>query len=150
MQNTEKSATEGLSIGQLMERQRAAQARIRQDSEVRAAARQRGASLAQADDLARQARGVFSIVNGESCAVAADGRTLILNEDESARLTVAEWVARQVPEAPRASTLGPTVALLPPVQRNPWRRSSWNLTEQMRLLRRDPELARRFRDQAAD
>ena len=116
---------------------------IRQDSEVRAAARQRGASLA------RQARGVFSIVNGESCALAADGRTVILNEDESARLTVADWVARQVPEAPTASTLGPTVASLPPVQRNPWRRVSWNLTEQMRTWRRDPELARRLRDEAA-
>jgi hypothetical protein len=150
MQNTQKSETEGLSIGQLMERQRAAQARIRQDSEVRAAARRRGASLAEAYDLARQARGVFSIVNGESCAVAADGRTVIMNEDGSARLTVAEWVARQVPEVPRASTLGPTVAPLPPVQRNPWRRASWNLTEQMRTWRRDPELARRLRDQAVE
>jgi hypothetical protein len=137
------------TIGEQMLQQRAAQARIRLESEVRALARQRGASLAEAAALAQQSRAVFAIVNGEPQAMVADGKTPLEGESASGLLAVQEWVAKQLPAVPRASTLGPTVASLPPVQRNPWRRLSWNLTEQMRLLRRDPELARRLRDEAA-
>jgi len=137
------------TIGEQMLQQRAHQARIRLESEIREQARKRGASLAEAAEVARQSRAVFAIVNGEPVAMAADGKTPLAGEDGTVRLSVRDWVARQVPDAPPTPTLGPTVAPLPPVQRNPWRKESWNLTEQMRLLRRDPELARRFRDEAA-
>ena len=137
------------TMGEQMLRQREAQARIRLEAEVRAAAQKRGATRAEAEGLAEESRGAFAIVNGEARAVAADGKSALANADGTALLTVREWVAKHVAEPAPTSSFGPTVVPLPPVERNPWRRSSWNLTEQMRLIRRDPELARKLRDEAA-
>jgi hypothetical protein len=149
--NTEHSlATEQRwTMGQQMERRRADQARVRLEAEVRGAARKRGASRAEAEALAQQSRVAFAIVNGEARAVAADGKTALMGATGASLLTIEEWVAKLVPEAARASTLGPSAVPLPSVARNPWRRASWNLTEQMRVLRRDPEQARALRDAAA-
>lgn len=149
IQPTATATEERWTIGHQMERARAGQARTRLEAEVREAARERGANRAEAEALAEKSRAAFAIVNGEACAVAGDGKTVLAGADGLARLTVAEWVAKLVPEAAPASALGPTVKPLPPVARNPWRRASWNLTEQMRVLRRDPARALRLRDEAA-
>ena len=140
---------QGWTIGQQILRQRDAQARIRLEAEVREVAQQRGAGAAEARALAEKSRAVFALVNGEPQAVAGDGKTPLTGEDGAALLTVEEWVRQQLPATSGRAALGPTVAPLPPVPRNPWRRATWNLTEQMRLLRRDPEQARRLRDAAA-
>jgi hypothetical protein len=149
MNNQSLAGEKRWTIGEQMLQQRDHQARIGLEGEIRTLARERGASLAEAAEVVQQSRAVFAIVNGEPRAMAGDGKTPIASEDGTALLSVSEWVAKQMPNAPTGATLGPTVAPLPPVQRNPWRKSSWNLTEQMRLMRRDPALARRFRDEAA-
>jgi hypothetical protein len=76
-------------------------------------------------------------------------------------MSVREWTARAVGVARKEAGLPEVLAdghreaatmtawVSEPEQlRNPWKRGSWNLTEQMRLSQRDPALAGRLRDEA--
>jgi hypothetical protein len=107
--------------------------------------------------LGEQARAGFRIVQGEPVPVAGDRQTVLLAADGVNVLSVTEWVARQVrgqkAEAgsqPRGEdgrwTMEDGEEVLP--MRNPFRRKTWNLTEQMRLQRRDPRLAKRLKAEA--
>ena len=139
-----------------MERQRVDQAYVRLQSEVRQLARAQGLDRAAVEALAEQSRAVFRIVNGEAQAMGSDGRTA-LRDGSGALLSVGAWVTRQgrgskdEGRGPALQgTFGPTPVALPVRVRNPFKRATWNLTEQMRLQRRDPELAERLRDEADD
>ena len=138
-------------MAQQVERQRMDQAYVRLQAYVRRGAHERGAGRAEADVLAEQARGAFRIVNGEAQVVGADGRTPE-RDGSGALLSIGAWVERVRGPQPEklAGTFGPSPVALPVRVRNPFARGSWNLTEQMRLQRRDPELAVRLRDEAAN
>jgi hypothetical protein len=58
------------------------------------------------------------------------------------QITVEEWVAASLPakEEPRSMSAPPA--------KNPFKRETRNLTEQMRIQRRDPRLAQTQRDEA--
>ena len=146
------------SVAQQMEERRADQAYLRLQAEVRQVARAQGMNRAEAEALAEQSRAAFRIVNGEAQAVGSDGRTA-LRDGTGALLSVGAWVERHLTPAlsPKGGegarlhgTFGPTPVPLPVRLKNPFARGSWNLTEQMRLQRRDPELAARLRDEAGN
>jgi len=140
------------SVAQQMEERRADQAYLRLQAEVRQVARAQGLNRAEADALAEQSRAAFRIVNGEAQAVGSDGRTA-LRDGAGALLSVGAWVTRKNEKlkaesgnaAPLQGTFGPTPIPLPVRLKNPFARASWNLTEQMRLQRRDPELAAKLK-----
>jgi len=138
-----------------MEERRADQAFVRLQAEVRQLAQAQGMKRAEADALAELSRAAFRIVNGEAQAVGTDGRTA-LRDGAGALLSVGAWVARQREVSGQGSevklqgTFGPTPVPLPVPNKNPFKETSWNLTEQMRLQRRDPELAAKLRDEAAN
>jgi hypothetical protein len=146
--------TEGRwTIAEQIEARRVDQAYIRLQADVRRAAQVRGAKRGEANALAEKARVAFRIVNGEAQAFGADGKTALRNE-AGALLTVKEWVEMEKRKAESGNvekppgTAGPSPAPMPERKLNPFRRSSWNLTEQMRLQRTDPELAAKLRDAA--
>jgi len=143
-------AREKMTARELVDAARDHQAGIALECEVRRLAREQGLDLAEITKLGEEARVGFRIVDGEPVPVAGDRQTVVLAADGLNTLSVTEWVARQV----RALGLGPRDAkgqwqgqdedeVLP--MRNPFRRKTWNLTEQMRLQRRDPKLARRLK-----
>ena len=69
-----------------MEQQRAAQARIRLEAEVRAAALKGGADRKEADEMVARSREVFVIVNGE--AQAMSGKAALMARDGAGLLSV--------------------------------------------------------------
>lgn len=108
-------------------------------------------------DLKGRARNVFKISGGTIAAVEADGKTPVYGRDGVAPLTFDEWVARQVVEAPHlfessagggaaghASGGGGNKAFV----KNPFSEETWNLTEQMKLTKTDPNVAARLRASA--
>ncbi len=105
-------------------------------------------------DLKSRARNTFKISGNTITAVESDGQTPVFGRDGVTPLTFSEWVARQVVEAPHlfeSSAGGGAVghgsggvANKTPVK-NPFLKDSWNLTEQMRLQKTDPNLAERLR-----
>jgi hypothetical protein len=115
------------------------------DQAVVGEATKRGLRSTATPDIMTRARSVFRLVNGMPTALEADGLTTRLGKDGMSPLSLAEWIEAQVTEAPHlfeanagagtganggasgASGLGVT-------GRNPFRKETWNLTEQMRLL----------------
>jgi hypothetical protein len=153
----------GMTFREQQQAQRDHQAGIVLEAEIRRLAREHGLDIAAAHQLAESARVGFRIVNGEPIPVAGDRQTVLLAADGVNVLSVAQWVARRTKEQPRDkdgrfdTSPNPLPGrggegatsddeLLP--QRNPFRRKTWNLTEQMRLQRRDPKLARRLKAEA--
>jgi hypothetical protein len=85
-------------------------------------------------------------------AFEADGKTVRAGKDGATPLTLDEWLDAHVSEAPHLfepnAGIGAgatTAARSQGVLNNPFKRETWNLTEQMRLLKRDPALAQRLR-----
>ena len=142
---------EKMTATQLIQSQRDHQAGIALDCEVRRQARELGLDAAAATKLGEAARVAFRIVGGEPIPVAADRQTVLLAADGVNVLSVTEWVARQARGAQPRGEDGRWMPdegdeVLP--MRNPFRRKTWNLTEQMRLQRRDPRLAKRLKAEA--
>jgi len=110
----------------------------------------------EAEGLLEKARVAFVFVNGEAQALKGDRKTPLRRED-GGLVTVGEWVD-QVRSAEcgvgnggkAAATFGPSPVALPERAKNPFAWESWNLTEQMRIQRRDPELAARLKENAED
>src|SRR5207249_656259 len=104
-------------------------------------------------DITARARNVFKIAGGVVTAFDADGKTPLYAKDGVTPLTLDEWAARQVVEAPHlfessagggASGDGSGGAVNG--RKNPFKRGpEWNLTEQMRMQKSDPQLAARLR-----
>ncbi len=122
------------------------------DQGVVAAATQRSLRATALLDITARARGVFKLVNGVATAFEADGQTVRQGKDGA--MTLAEWVDAQVSEAPHlfesnagggAGAVGNGGARPSGSTRNPFRRETWNATEQMKLQKTDPALAARLK-----
>ncbi len=126
---------------------------IQIDQGVIAAATKRGLRPTAITDITSRARSVFKLVNGAPRAFEADGQTVRYGRDGVTPMSLEEWVDTQVSEAPHlfesnagsgAAGNGSGGAGNRSV-RNPYRKETWNLTEQMRLMKSDPQLAARLR-----
>jgi hypothetical protein len=100
---------------------------------------------------------VFRLVNGAPTAFEADGKTVRVGKDGITPMNLEEWVDLQVAEAPHlfesnagggaagdASGGGGATRATRSVK-NPFRKETWNITEQMKLMKSDPQLAARLK-----
>jgi len=126
---------------------------IQIDQGVVAAASKRGLRATAIPDITSRARNIFKLVNGVPTAFEADGTTVRVGKDGVQPMSLEEWVDAQVSEAPHlfesnagggAASNGSGGAANRSVK-NPFRKESWNLTEQMRLQKTDPQLAARLK-----
>ncbi len=140
---------EQMTLRQLAEAQAADQSLLGMQAEVRTLGQQFGATPKGVEEMLQRAQERFRVVGGRVQAVGTDGRTLLRAADGGGGLTVAEWARRQVTASPElfaARPGGGVEAELP--ARNPFKQRHWNLTEQMRLTKQDPERAARLKREA--
>jgi hypothetical protein len=127
---------------------------IQIDQGVITTATKRGLRPTAIPDITSRARAIFKLVNGAPRAFEADGQTVRYGKDGVTPMTLEEWVDTQVSDAPHlfesnagggatsnASGGGGSARL----QKNPFRKETWNLTEQMKLQKSDPALAARLK-----
>ena len=126
---------------------------IQIDQGVIGSATKRGLRPTAMPDITARARTVFRLVDGAPRAYEGDGQTVRVGKDGITPMTLDEWVDQQVANAPHlfesnagggAAGNGSGGAGNRSVK-NPFRRDSWNLTEQMRLQKSDPALAARLK-----
>jgi len=132
---------------------------IQIDQGVITVATKRGLRPTAIPDITARARIVFKLVNGVPRAFEADGTTVRYGKDGVSPMTLEEWVDAQTSDAPHLfeSNAGGGAAGNPAgggtgVNRsvkNPFRKDTWNLTEQMKLQKSDPALAARLKAAAA-
>ena len=128
---------------------------IQIDQGVLSAATRRGLRPTAMTDITARARSVFKLVNGAPQAFEADGQTVRYGRDGVTPMTLEEWVDAQVSDAPHlfesnagggaGGSGGGAGTRAPGAAKNPFRKETWNLTEQMKLVRSDPQLAARLR-----
>jgi hypothetical protein len=128
---------------------------IQIDQGVVGVASKRGLRASAIPDITARARGVFRLVNGVPTAFEADGQSVRHGRDGVTPMTLEEWVDAQVSEAPHlfesnagggaagngSGGVGGGKASV----KNPFRKENWNLTEQMKLQKTDPNLAARLK-----
>ena len=126
---------------------------IRIDQGVVASATRRGLRSTAIPDITARARSAFRLEKGVPTAFDADGRTVRLGKDGVAPMTLDEWVDQQVADAPHlfetnagggavgngSGGVGNRSVV------NPFRKETWNLTEQMKMQKTDPTLAARLK-----
>ena len=124
---------------------------IQIDQAVVNEATKRGLRPTAIPDITSRARMTFKLVNGVPQAFDGDGQTARMGKDGP--MTLAEWVDALVSDAPHlfeanagggAAGSGSGGAGNRSVK-NPFRKESWNLTEQMKLQKSDPALAARLK-----
>jgi len=126
---------------------------IQIDQALVAEATKRGLRPSAIPDITARARNVFRLVSGAPQALEADGQTVRVGRDGVTPLTMTEWLDTQVSEAPHLfeSNAGGGAAgngsggVGQGSGKNPFRRETWNVTEQMRLAKADPQLAARLK-----
>jgi len=128
---------------------------IQIDQGVITVATKRGLRPTAIADITARARAVFKLVNGVPAAFEADGKTVRYGRDGLTAMTLEEWVDTQVSEAPHlfesnagggaAGSASGGGAKPQGLVKNPFKRETWNLTEQMRLQKSDPQLAARLK-----
>ncbi len=128
---------------------------IQIDQGIITAATKRGLRPTAIPDITSRARLVFKLVNGAPQAFEADGKTVRYGRDGITPMTLEEWVDAQVADAPHLfeSNAGGGAAGNPAgggtgsqrSVKNPFRKDTWNLTEQMKLQKTDPQLAARLK-----
>ena len=128
---------------------------IQIDQGVITTATKRGLRPTAIPDITARARTVFRLVNGAPQAFEADGKTVRYGRDGLTPMTLEEWVDAQVADAPHlfesnagGGAAGNGAGGAAGSQRsvkNPNRKESWNLTEQMKLQKTDPSLAARLK-----
>ncbi len=128
---------------------------IQIDQGVITVATKRGLRPTAIPDITARARTVFKLVNGVPQAFEADGKTVRYGRDGISPMTLEEWVDAQVSEAPHlfesnagggaASNGAGGAAGSQRSVKNPFRKDTWNLTEQMKLQKSDPGLAARLK-----
>ena len=128
---------------------------IQIDQGVITVATKRGLRPTALPDITSRARTVFKLVNGAPQAFEPDGKTVRYGRDGISPMTLEEWVDAQVSEAPHlfesnagggaASNGAGGAAGSQRSVKNPYRKDSWNLTEQMKLQKSDPSLAARLK-----
>jgi len=121
------------------------------DQAVVTEATKRGLRATALPDITARARTTFKLVDGVPQAF--DGQTARMGKDGLAPMTLAEWVDALVSDAPHlfeanagggAAGSGGGAAGNRSVK-NPFRKESFNLTEQMKLQKSDPQLAARLK-----
>jgi hypothetical protein len=128
---------------------------IQIDQGVITAATKRGLRPTAIPDITSRARLVFKLVNGAPRAFENDGTTVRYGRDGVTPMTLEEWVDAQVADAPHlfesnagggaAGNGGGAAAGSGRSGKNPFRKETWNLTEQMKLQKSDPGLATRLK-----
>ncbi len=128
---------------------------IQIDQGVLTVATKRGLRPTAIPDITARARSVFKLVNGAPRAFEADGATVRYGKDGVTPMTLEEWVDAQVADAPHlfesnagggaAGNGAGGAAGLNRSVKNPFRKDTWNLTEQMKLQKTDPALATRLK-----
>ena len=126
---------------------------IQIDQAVVTEATKRGLRATAMPDIAARARNTFKLVNGVPQAFEADGQTARVGKDGVTPMTLAEWVDMQVSDAPHLfeSNAGGGAAgngsggVGNKSVKNPFRKETWNLTEQMKLQKSDPQMAARLK-----
>ena len=126
---------------------------IQIDQAVVTEATKRGLRTTALPDITARARSTFNLVDGVPLALAADGQTARVGKDGVTPMNLAEWLDAQVSEAPHlfesnagggaagnASGGGGNRSV-----KNPFRKETWNLTEQMKLQKTDPQQAQRLK-----
>jgi len=131
---------------------------IQIDQGVVTAATKRGLRATALTDITARARAVFKLVNGVPAAFESDGRSVRYGRDGLTPMTLDEWVDLQVAEAPHlfesnsgggaAGNTAGNGSRSHGLQKNPFKKETWNLTEQMRLRKSDPNLAVRLKSAA--
>ena len=128
---------------------------IQIDQAVVTEATKRGLRPTALTDITARARNTFRLVNGVPLAFEGDGQTPRAGRDGVTPLSLAEWLDQQVSEAPHlfeisagGGAAGNGSGGAGGSQRsakNPFRKETWNLTEQMKMQRTDPALAARLK-----
>jgi hypothetical protein len=126
---------------------------IQIDQAVVGEATKRGLRPTAIPDITSRARMTFRLVNGVPQAFEADGQTVRMGKDGVTPMTLAEWIDAQVSDAPHLfeSNAGGGAAgngsggVGNRSVKNPFRKETWNLTEQMKLQKSDPQLAARLK-----
>ena len=128
---------------------------IQIDQGIITAATKRGLRPTAIPDITARARMVFKLVNGAPRAFETDGTTVRYGRDGVTPMTLEEWVDAQTSDAPHLfeSNAGGGAAGNPAgggtgsnrSVRNPFRKETWNVTEQMKLQKSDPALAARLK-----
>jgi hypothetical protein len=131
---------------------------IQIDQAVVTEATRRGLRPTAIPDITARARNTFRLVNGVPQAFEADGQAVRVGRDGYTPMTVAEWIDAQASEAPHlfesnagggagsggggngSGGVGNRASM-----KNPFRKETWNLTEQMKLMKTDPSLAARLK-----
>jgi hypothetical protein len=126
------------------------------DQSAVAVATKRGLKPSAIPDLTNRARGVFRLKDGVPTAYESDGKTVRYGK-EANPLTVDEWVEGLTAEAPHLfnessgggasgeRSGGPNDSR---ITRNPWKSDTFNLTEQMKITKKDPKQAARLKADA--
>jgi hypothetical protein len=124
---------------------------IQIDQAVVTEATKRGLRPTAIPDITSRARQTFKLVNGVPQAFDSDGQTARMGKDGP--MTLAEWVDALVSDAPHlfeanagsgaAGSGGGAVGNRS--VKNPFRKESFNLTEQMKIQKSDPQLAARLK-----
>jgi hypothetical protein len=131
-------------------------AAIQIDQGVITVATKRGLRPTAMADITSRARTVFRLVNGVPTAFDGDGKSVRYGRDGLTPMSIEEWVDGQVAEAPHlfeansgggsgnsgnsAGGAGRGFG-----GKNPFKRDAWNLTEQMKIAKSDPQLAARLK-----
>jgi hypothetical protein len=126
---------------------------IQIDQAVVNEATRRGLRATAIPDVTSRARINFKLVNGVPQAFEADGQTARMGKDGITPMTLAEWVDALVSDAPHlfeanaggGATGSGSGGVGNRSMRNPFRKETWNLTEQMKLQKTDPQLAVRLK-----
>ena len=119
-------------------------------------ATKRGLRATAIPDITARARLTFKLVNGVPQAFEADSQTARLGKDGVTPMNLAEWLDTLVSDAPHLfeSNAGGGAAGNASggsgnrSGKNPFRKETWNLTEQMKLQKTDPQLAARLKASA--
>jgi hypothetical protein len=126
---------------------------IQIDQAIVTEATKRGLRPTAIPDITARARMTFKLVNGVPQAFDGDGQTVRMGKDGTSPMTLAEWVDALVSDAPHlfeanagggASGSGSGGAGNRSAK-NPFRKETWNLTEQMKIQKSDPALAARLK-----
>jgi len=127
---------------------------IQIDQGVITVATKKGLRPTAIPDITARARVVFRLVDGSPRAYEVDGQTVRVGKDGITPMTLDEWVDQQVADAPHlfetnagggAAGNGSGGAGGNRSVKNPFRKETWNLTEQMKLQKTDPQLAARLK-----
>ena len=129
---------------------------IQIDQAVVNEATRRGLRPTAIPDITARARSTFKLSNGVPQAFDNDGQTVRPGKDGISPMNLAEWLDDLVSDAPHLfeSNAGGGAAGNASggsgnrSAKNPFRKETWNLTEQMKLQKTDPHLAARLKASA--